>query len=83
VQISVLLGVIAITAFTPQEYLAAFASLPVLFIALGGVLLLIGAAASVGQVRQNLLNAVTVGGVFALVGGVFFAVGLVMASKSR
>jgi hypothetical protein len=83
VQVFVFLAAIAVTAFTPSEYLSAFASLPVAFIAFGGFLFLLGSAVFISMFRQDLSNAIVIGGVFAFVGGTFFVTGLVLAPKNR
>ncbi len=83
VEILILVAAISVTAFAPPEYLSAFASSQVLVIAFGGIFVLIGAGVTVATLREDLLEAILIGGVFALVGGVLFAVGLVMALKNR
>lgn len=83
IQVAVSAAAIAVTAFTPQEYLLAFASLPFIFIAFGGVILLIGAAVFIGMVRQDAATAAIIGLVFGLVGGVLLAVGVYTAAKNR
>jgi hypothetical protein len=83
VQATILIATIGVSAFVPEEYLSAFASLPVGFIAIGGILLLIGGGFLVARLRQDILTAAIVGAVFLLAGGVFLGAGLVTASKGR
>ena len=83
VQVLMMAAVIAITAFTPQEYLSAFASVPVVLIASGGFIILLGAAILIGMVREDLRTSIIVGAVFALVGVILFGAGALMALKNR
>lgn len=83
VQILTLLAAVAFTAFTPQEYLSAFASLPIALITFGGFILVLDAIILSDLVRQDLQTALIVGSVFTFVGGSLFVIGVIMAVRDR
>jgi uncharacterized membrane protein YjjP (DUF1212 family) len=83
VEVLVFLAAIGVTAFAPPEYLSAFASLPVIFIAVGGFLILFGAGIFINTFRDDLGSAITIGAILVFVGGIFFTIGLADAWRNR
>ncbi len=83
VELLVLFVAIAFMAFTPDEYLAAFTSPQIVLTGTGGILVVLGAALFSATLSEDWTTALIAGGIFMLVGGLFFAIGVRMALKNR
>ena len=83
VEVALLALVIGLAAFVPTDYLASFGSWQLMFAGIGGLFIIVGAILFGTMLRQSLVFALLIGGVFMLVGGGIFAAGVISALRNR
>ncbi len=83
VELLTFVGPILIVAFTPQEYLASFASAPFFLTVIGLVFLIVGAVMAYAISQQQLLLGCLFGGIFILAGALAAGAGIKQAFQNR